>query len=90
VFVRKKPIAIWKRWGWMKSWVESANDSATDFPLENLPFGVFQDGIGVAIGDYVLSLGTSSQAGFLEGLSAADNQCHRGQLPQRADGALFV
>jgi fumarylacetoacetase len=55
----------------MKSWVESANDGATDFPLENLPYGVFQDGIGVAIGDYVLGLGICSQAGLLDGLSAA-------------------
>ena len=23
------------------SWVESANDPATDFPIQNLPFGVF-------------------------------------------------
>jgi fumarylacetoacetase len=55
----------------MKSWVESANDPATDFPLENLPYGVFQDGIGVAIGDYALGLGICSQAGLLDGLSAA-------------------
>ncbi len=51
--------------------MESANDPATDFPLENLAYGVFQDGIGVAIGDYVLGLGICSQAGLLEGLSAA-------------------
>lgn len=43
------------------SWVESANDPETDFPLENLPFGVFSTGetdrrIGVAIGDYVVDL----------------------------------
>ncbi|HZL56502.1 MAG TPA: fumarylacetoacetase [Bryobacteraceae bacterium] len=55
----------------MKSWIESANDPTTDFPLANLPFGVFQDGIGVAIGDFVLTLGLCAQAGFLDGLSAA-------------------
>jgi fumarylacetoacetase len=44
------------------SWVESANDPATDFPIQNLPFGRFRsaaDGpwrIGVAIGDQVLDL----------------------------------
>ncbi|WP_244142253.1 fumarylacetoacetase [Pseudomonas gozinkensis] len=45
----------------MKSWVESANSPATDFPLNNLPYGVFSlPGIaphcGVAIGDYVLDV----------------------------------
>jgi fumarylacetoacetase len=42
----------------MQSWVESANDPASDFPLENLPFGAFESGgsarLGVAIGDRVL------------------------------------
>jgi len=43
-----------------KSWVESANDSRTDFPIQNLPLGVFRrDGetrIGVAIGNQILDL----------------------------------
>jgi fumarylacetoacetase len=43
-----------------RSWVESANDPETDFPLENLPFGVFDDGDGgrpgLAIGDSILDL----------------------------------
>ena len=47
-----------------KSWVESANQSGCDFPIQNLPFGRFRraggdDGawrIGVAIGDQVLDL----------------------------------
>lgn len=44
------------------SWVESANDPNCDFPIENLPYGIFsqvesQDPrIGVAIGDYVLDV----------------------------------
>jgi fumarylacetoacetase len=41
------------------SWIDSAN-WATDFPLDNLPFGVFRAGrrsrIGVAIGERVLDL----------------------------------
>ncbi|WP_077003121.1 fumarylacetoacetase [Variovorax sp. KK3] len=46
----------------LTSWVESANDPATEFPIQNLPFGRFrrdEDGdwsIGVAIGDQVLDL----------------------------------
>jgi fumarylacetoacetase len=45
----------------LRSWVESANDPATDFPIQNLPHGVFQRGAetprgGVAIGDCVLDL----------------------------------
>jgi fumarylacetoacetase len=44
-----------------RSWVDSANDPATDFPLENLPFGLFDDGAGgrrgLAIGDKILDLG---------------------------------
>jgi fumarylacetoacetase len=46
----------------LKSWVASANDPSTDFPIQNLPFGRFKldyDSdwrIGVAIGDFVLDL----------------------------------
>src|SRR5262245_37931210 len=44
------------------SWVESANDPACDFPVQNLPLGRFRTGphehwtIGVAIGDALLDL----------------------------------
>jgi fumarylacetoacetase len=46
----------------LESWVESANDPAGDFPVQNLPFGRFRSGaaspwrIGVAIGEQVLDL----------------------------------
>jgi fumarylacetoacetase len=52
----------------LQSWVESANDPASEFPLQNLPFGRFRRSgeepweIGVAIGDRVLPL---QQAGFV-------------------------
>ena len=44
-----------------RSWVESANDPDCDFPIQNLPWGVFrgEDGIpriGIAIGDQVLDV----------------------------------
>lgn len=44
------------------SWLESANDKDTDFPIQNLPFGRFRCeddpglNIGIAIGDQVLDL----------------------------------
>jgi len=48
----------------LRSWIESANAGGVDFPIQNLPFGVFRRsggetswGVGVAIGDQVLSLG---------------------------------
>jgi fumarylacetoacetase len=47
----------------LKSWVESANDPESDFPIQNLPFGIFTRPqsdelpcIGVAIGDQILDL----------------------------------
>ncbi len=46
----------------LQSWLESANDPQTDFPVQNLPFGRFRRAddmdwrIGVAIGDQVLDL----------------------------------
>src|SRR5262245_14767435 len=46
----------------LSSWVESANDPAGDFPVQNLPFGRFRTErhghwtIGAAIGDAVLDL----------------------------------
>ena len=54
----------------IRSWVESANDPAGDFPLNNLPCGVFSTGdeeprCGVAIGDYILDLTALEEAGIL-------------------------
>jgi fumarylacetoacetase len=53
----------------LRSWVESANDPASEFPIQNLPFGRFRRAagepwrIGVAIGDQVLDL---QAAGLVE------------------------
>ena len=59
----------------LRSWVESANQPGTDFPIQNLPFGVFrhrdnQDTphIGVAIGDRILDLFACHQVGLLQEL----------------------
>jgi fumarylacetoacetase len=52
----------------LKSWVDSANRHA-DFPLENLPFGVFRVGrrahIGVAVGERILDLHTAFDDGLI-------------------------
>ena len=54
-----------------RSWLDSANDSATDFPLQNLPYGVFRTAapraprLGVAIGSHILDLAAAAGAGLL-------------------------
>ncbi|WP_059411560.1 fumarylacetoacetase [Cupriavidus basilensis] len=52
------------------SWIESANDGVTHFPLQNLPYGVFSTTgqgprAGVAIGDFILDLAVLDGAGLL-------------------------
>ncbi len=58
-----------------RSWVESANDAASEFPVQNLPFGVFrrdqeQLRCGVAIGDQILDLRAAYAAGLFTGPAA--------------------
>jgi fumarylacetoacetase len=57
-----------------KSWVLSANQADTDFPIQNLPFGIFRtDGAGrggVAIGDSVLDLVAALELGLFSGEAA--------------------
>ncbi|MBO6602213.1 MAG: fumarylacetoacetase [Roseicyclus sp.] len=55
----------------MKSWVASANDADTPFPLNNLPYGVFSTGdepprCGVAIGDMILDMAAAEEAGLID------------------------
>lgn len=55
----------------LKSWVRSANNGDSDFPIQNLPFAVFRprgaDGFrgGVAIGDQIVDLQQLSQIDVL-------------------------
>lgn len=54
----------------MQSWVASANTTETDFPLNNLPLGVFSRGsspprCGVAIGDMILDVTGMEEVGLL-------------------------
>ena len=55
----------------LTSWVEVGKDS--DFPIQNLPFGVFKTNnagprVCTRIGDYIVDLFTLSNVGLLEGL----------------------
>jgi fumarylacetoacetase len=59
----------------LSSWVESSNLAGCEFPIQNLPFGVFRDRtrdgaprIGVAIGDQALDLRGATRDGLLAGL----------------------
>jgi len=61
----------------LKSWVESANQPGCDFPIQNLPHGVFRrQGSaeafrgGVAIGDMILDLPEACAAGAFSGLAS--------------------
>lgn len=61
------------------SWVETANSNTTDFPLQNLPFGVFSTRgldarVGVAIGDRVLDVRACAEQGLLRALNPALQQ----------------
>ena len=70
----------------LRSWVESANQPAADFPIQNLPFGVFQPArgatprIGVAIGDQILDLRAAADAGLLDALPVAAEACRAARL----------
>jgi len=57
-----------------QSWLETANAPETDFPIQNLPFGVFDDGKGarggVALGNRIIDLSALLAAGVLSGPAA--------------------
>jgi len=57
-----------------RSWVPSANSPETDFPIQNLPFGVFSAGGvargGVALGDVIIDLARLAASGLLDGPAA--------------------
>ncbi len=88
------------------SWVPSAARTSTDFPLQNLPFGVFRrpEGgaprIGIAIGDRILDLRRSVEVGALPvdpglmdplGAASLNSLLSRGRSGLRAvRGAVFA
>ena len=65
----------------LTSWVASANDGQTDFPIQNLPFAIFRrQGSseawrgGVAIGDQIVDMAAAVQAGVFNGEALAAAQ----------------
>ena len=57
-----------------RSWLQSANHPDTDFPIQNLPLGIFREGGiargGTAIGDRIFDLAAALDLGFLSGEAA--------------------
>ncbi len=65
----------------LRSWVASANDGITDFPIQNLPFAIFRrKGSqevwrgGVAIGDQIVDMAAAVAAGVFAGDALAPAQ----------------
>src|SRR6202140_2348263 len=68
----------------VQSWVESADVAGSDFPIQNLPFGVFrrrnaggEAGVGIAIGDRIVDVAGMRNEGLLaeESVLLAANAC---------------
>jgi fumarylacetoacetase len=72
----------------LRSWVESANDPNTDFPIQNLPFCVFRpprltgkwdEGVprlGVAIGDRIFDVHKALKEDLFEGVAERASDLH--------------
>ncbi|MBV8246201.1 MAG: fumarylacetoacetase [Candidatus Eremiobacteraeota bacterium] len=58
----------------MRSWVDVP--AGSDFPIQNLPYGVFTRGnewhLGVAIGESILDLNSAARAGFFDAYAFRD------------------
>src|SRR5690625_91081 len=59
-----------------QTWLETAKD--TDFPIQNIPFGIFLTAddvipVGSRIGDYALDLAALQQLGYFEGIPLTDD-----------------
>jgi fumarylacetoacetase len=59
----------------LKSWIESANKPGNDFPVQNLPFGVFKKSptglrhAGIGIGDQIVDITAARNEGLFSGLA---------------------
>ena len=65
----------------LRSWLASANAAGADFPIQNLPFGIFRrrgsgerPHAGVAIGDRILDVAACHEAGFFSGAGSAHGE----------------
>lgn len=69
-----------------QSWISSANAPGNEFPIQNLPLGVFSPlgasvgRIGVAIGDQILDLTQALDSGLLPGLDSLSAALHSDNL----------
>ena len=59
-----------------KSWVQTANRDGCEFPIQNLPFGIFSRNggptrFGIAIGDFILDVAAAADAGLISGAALA-------------------
>jgi fumarylacetoacetase len=76
----------------LKSWVESANDPNTDFPIQNLPFCVFRRKetseffrIGVQIGDRVLDLNLAFDTQLFDDEQGAEDSEYKFEVTTYGD-----
>lgn len=76
----------------LQSWIESANDARTDFPIQNLPYACFQrqgtTRIGVAIGDMLVDLLILADRDLLP--TSAAGACRRESLAELMASPLEV
>ena len=74
----------------LKSWLASANDPGSDFPIQNLPYGVFRSAgdfhIGVAIGDRILDLHACAESRAAGGIIRGNHRRMPCAAPQSAHG----
>lgn len=80
-----------------RSWIAAANDPAADFPIQNLPLGVFRRTGeaargGVAIGDRIFDLAAGLAAGLFsgDGAEAAKAACGSALNPLMALGNRYA
>ncbi|MFT3685052.1 MAG: hypothetical protein QM783_09025 [Phycisphaerales bacterium] len=63
----------------LRSWLPSANEPTTDFPIQNLPLGMFitkddELKVGVAIGDHVVDLDMLVHSGVLNSVAEQNEE----------------
>ncbi|WP_394781666.1 fumarylacetoacetase [Undibacterium sp.] len=83
----------------LRSWVATANQADSDFPLQNLPFAVFRSKaqakagkdfhIGVAIGDQILDLHAACAANAFDGISELQSDAVVAALQSSSLNALM-